>query len=125
MPTPDPVLAWPPTLDMYKLDADVPVPAGAANDPRLEQTLQAAIEHVERLKAGKIDFTGDTLGVLPSPTADMILGTLRLAVRWNARRRSVDGLVNMGQQGIGRMPAWDADIERMIGIGRHEGFGVA
>lgn len=125
MTLPDGGLSWPPTLEMLKLDTDAPAMVSAQQEARLAQTLAASIAFVERARAGQIDFTGDTMGELPMPDADLVLGTIRLAVRWNARRRSVDGLVDMGTQGIGRMPQFDADLERMLRIGKYQGFGVA
>jgi hypothetical protein len=112
-------MAWPPTLaelkDDMKLDVD-----DTRDDDRLQVVLDAAVSTVERLRKGDYNFTGDVLSDLPDPTADLALGTLRLAGRWHSRRRSVDGLVDMGEVGVGRVPLIDPDIERMLRIGRHQ-----
>lgn len=55
---------------------------------------------------------------LPAPTADMELGTVRLAGRYHARRRSVDGLVVAAELGVARVPYLDPDIRRLLGLGK-------
>lgn len=59
--------------------------------------------------------------VYGDPTEDLFLGTIRLAHRWHVRRRSPDGLVNMSDLGTARVPSFDPDIERLLGIGRYSG----
>ena len=47
------------------------------------------------------------------------LGTVRLAGRWYTRRRSPDGLIATADFGASRIPSFDADIERLLKIGRY------
>jgi hypothetical protein len=49
------------------------------------------------------------------------LGTVRLAARWHNRRRSPDGMLDMGELGNARIPTGDPDIERLLGIARFRG----
>ncbi|MBB2500264.1 hypothetical protein H5411_14160 [Amycolatopsis echigonensis] len=51
----------------------------------------------------------------------MSLGTVRLAAREFARRRSPEALIDMGELGSARIPSFDPDIERLLGIGRFRG----
>lgn len=62
----------------------------------------------------------EAIGRKPPPP-DLHLGTLRLAGRWHTRRRSPDGLVAMAELGMGRVPSFDPDIERLLKIGRFRG----
>lgn len=107
---------WPPELADLKVDAQL-----AADDDRddaaLEQTLGAAVSFVERRHRGRYDFGDDD--TLPAPDFDMALGTVRLAMRWHTRRRSPDALISLGELGAGRVPSFDADIDRMLRIGRY------
>lgn len=114
-------MPWPPDLDLLKSDMKV---ADARDDVRLQQVLDAAVAFVQRVHAGVYAF-GDPFLDLPEPDADMELGTLRLAGRWHVRRRSPDALVSAGDLGTSRIPAFDADIDRMLRIGRHRGSVIA
>jgi hypothetical protein len=83
--------------------------------------LDAAVSFVERVRPG-FNYQADPLSDAPAPTPDLALGTLRLAGRWYTRRRSPDGLVTMGGDlGSARIPSFDPDIERLLGIGRFKG----
>lgn len=113
--------AWPPDLAALKVDAGVP---DDRDDARLQQVLDAAVGLVERVRP-TFNYAGDLDSELPAPTEDLALGTLRLAGRWHTRRRSPDGLVAAGEFGTSRVPAFDADIERLLGIGRYAGPVIA
>ena len=65
-----------------------------------------------------MNYAEDPLSTYPEPNADLILGTLRLARRWDERRKSPEGLVSLGEMGSGRVPSIDPDIEKMLRIGR-------
>lgn len=108
---------WPPTLDELKADLAIDL-SDTAQDVVLARQLAAAVRWVTGRKAGEVNFEDDSLSDLPAPSDDLALGTIRLAGRWNARRRSVDGLVSMGEMGTGRVPSFDPDIDRLLGIGR-------
>lgn len=110
-------MAWPPELtdlkrDLKRGDDDT------ADDEALQDDLNAAISYVEEQRAGDLNFAADPESTLPDPSDHVLLGTVRLAGRWNVRRNSPDGLVDMGELGQGRVPSVDPDIERMLGIGR-------
>jgi hypothetical protein len=115
-------MAWPPSIedvlnDMKKDDPALTV--SAADRQRLTTVINAAVAFVERIRRGDFNFDGDLGSALPEPSADVVLGTIRLAGRWHIRRRSPDALVEMGEQGSSRIPSFDPDIERLLRIGRH------
>lgn len=116
-------MSWPPTLDELKTDMKhKPVtPVDPNEDERLEQVLDAAVAYVERVRGSSFNFAADPDSLLPDPTTDLWLGTMRLAGRWHTRRRSPDALVDMGELGGARVPGFDPDIERLLGIGRFAG----
>lgn len=115
-----PDMTWPPTLAQVKADLGIE-PDDTAQDLVVARQLAASIAFVERVKADTFNFADESGLDLEDPDADLILGTIRLAGRWNARRRSVDGLVNMGDMGAGRVPSFDPDIDRLLRIGRFQG----
>jgi hypothetical protein len=108
---------WPPSIQDVKTDASIDT---SVDDDRLQIVLDAAVAYVQRVRP-RFNYDADTLlsDTVPDPTDDLWLGTVRLAGRWHSRRRSVDGLVDMGEMGAGRVPSVDPDIERMLGIGRY------
>ena len=113
---------WPPALAKLKADLDI----GSDEqryDNQLQDHLDAAVAFVQRLRRGSIQFDPqdpEQFG-LPEPTADLILGTLRLAGRWWARKKSPDALIQMEQLGSSRVPTFDPDIDRLLGIGQKRG----
>ncbi|HEY0638712.1 MAG TPA: hypothetical protein VGD67_13765 [Pseudonocardiaceae bacterium] len=112
---------WPPALSELKTDLDT---SAAGDDTRddvaLQVVLDAAVEFVQRVRPS-FNYDADPLSELPDPPADLRLGTLRLASRWHTRRRSPDALVAMAELGAARVPSFDPDIERLLGIGRYRG----
>ena len=112
-------MTWPPELEVLKGDLNIPL-----DDPRddvvLQQQLDAAVAFVQRVRPG-FNYDDDALDDSPVPTADLELGTVRLAGRWFTRRRSPDALVAMGDLGSTRIPSFDPDIERLLGIGKYRG----
>lgn len=114
---------WPPTLDQLKVEVGAD---DQRDDLALQAQLDAAMSFVRRVHDGRYEF--DLIfGVsgLPYPGAEIVLGTLRLAARWYARRRSPDGLVAMGDLGSTLIPGFDTDLERMLEIGRYGGSVIA
>lgn len=103
--------AWPPTLADLKADMGID-PSDTRDDQQLTTVLAAAVAFVARVRPGPF-------GTPPEPLDDLILGTLRLAGRWHVRRRSPDALIQMGELGASRVPAFDPDIERLLGIGKY------
>ena len=116
-------LPWPPALSELKLDMKIDV-TDTRDDARLQQTLDAAVATVERVRPvfhydNATMFQADGITLRPEPPDDLRLGTLRLAARWHIRRRSQDGMIFVSQEmGSARVPSFDADIERLLGIGR-------
>ncbi|MFF5992585.1 head-tail connector protein [Prauserella flavalba] len=114
-------MSWPPELDDLKDDLGAEYRQGSdPADARLERCLDAAVAFVQRVRSS-FNYDGDPLSELPAPTADLELGTIRLAGRWYTRRRSPDGLVAMAELGQARVPSFDPDIDRLLGIGRYRG----
>lgn len=109
---------WPPQLDALKRDLGI-----EANDTRddgaLQEMLDAAVAWVQEQRRGDLNFEGHPDSLLPAPPASVRLGTVRLAGRWHTRRRSPDGLVDLGSElGSSRVPTVDPDIERQLAVGR-------
>jgi hypothetical protein len=117
-------MSWPPLLADLKSDLRV---TDTRDDDRLDECLAAAITYVEGVHAGAYDFAGDDDSdpPLPAPGSDIELGTVRLAGRWHTRRRSPDGLIQMGDLGTARVTAYDIDIDRLLKIGRFRGPVIA
>jgi hypothetical protein len=88
------------------------------DEQRLLRVFDAAVEFVERVHRGRFNFTGEPSS-LPLPGVSLKLGTLMLARRWDTRRRSPGGLVALAELGAARVPSFDADIDRLLRIGRH------
>lgn len=107
-------MPWPPELDDLKSDMKI---TDDRDDDRLQVVLDAAVGFVERIHAGSV--------LMVDPPADLVLGTLRLAGRWHIRRRSPDALIAAGDLGSARIPSVDADIDRLLRIGRHRGPVIA
>jgi hypothetical protein len=113
-------MTWPPTLDELKDDRKVALD-DTRDDASLTRQLDAAVAFVQRVRRGAFNFDDDPLSDLPAPTADLELGTMRLAGRWYTRRRSPDALIQMAELGASRVPSFDPDIDRLLGIGRFAG----
>lgn len=111
-----PVGVWPPTLDDVKADAAIPAGSTDPGDAVISARLAAAIAHVRTVRSD-LNYDADPLSVLPAPDVDVWQGTVMLAVRLLERRRSPDGMVNMGDLGASRVASYDADIQRLLGIG--------
>src|SRR4051812_43052167 len=111
-------MPWPPQLQDLKDDLGL---SDDRDDVSLETVLVSAITHVEQARAGDFNFTATAGSLLPAPGPDLELGTVRLAARWHNRRRSPDGMLDMGELGNARIPTGDPDIERLLGIGRFRG----
>jgi hypothetical protein len=112
-------VTWPPTLDELKDDLKIALD-DTTEDVRLTMDLDASIAFVQRVRSDvQYDpLNPDQLG-LPGPDADLKLGTLRLAGRWNTRRRSPDAMIAMAELGTARVSSYDPDIDRMLRIGRY------
>lgn len=113
---------WPPSLDDLKLDLQRDGQVDVS-DAALQTQLDAAINWVTKVKGWAFNLGGDESGESEraDPDYDLILGTIRLAGRWNTRRRSPDGMVpGGGEFGDSRVSSFDEDIDRLLHIGpRH------
>ncbi len=110
-------MPWPPQLDDLKADMKIPR-SDTRDDDNLQTDLDAAVALVERELLGDFNFDGVTYPTQPAPSRDVVKGTIRYAVRIGSRRRSPDGLVDSGADfGTSRIPRFDADIERLLGVG--------
>lgn len=118
-------IEWPPTLANLKTDMGVAAD-DLRKDEQLTYDLNAAFAFAADRKKGiyRFDLTDPDQLQLPEPDADFRLGILRLAARWNDRRRTKDGMVQMQELGIGRVASTDPDIDRMLRLGRYNGVGV-
>lgn len=108
-------LTWPPTLAELKIDKKIPAD-DTRDDEEWSRQLAAATDLVLRVHNGRFAFDGEP--GLPAPDAALVLGVIRLAIRWQTRKRSPDALVAMGELGNGRVPSFDVDIDRMLRFGR-------
>lgn len=120
-PTPEGFGVWPPSLTDLRDDMGDRDPTDDSKDPKMVMVLDAAIEHIRKIKGWKYDIgeVEESGVVLLPPTSDLILATLRFAGRWHQRRTSPDNLVTMGDAGGLVIPGFDSDIERMLQIGRY------
>lgn len=115
---------WPPTLAQFKNDQKID-PAETRDDERFQSNLDAAVAWIEGVRP-EFNYHADPLSTLPEPTENLVLGIIRLAARWKTRTNSPDGLVSLGAElGSARIPSFDPDIERMLGIGRFKGLTFA
>lgn len=112
---------WPPTLAEAKADREVSERAGMStrDDAALQSALDAAVEYVQAARKD-LNYSRGAVGedLLPFPGVLVKLGTIRLAARYFYRRTNVEGVVSLGEAGSARLPSFDADIERMLRIGR-------
>lgn len=118
-------ISWPPTLENLKIDMGIPV-NDTRDDAPLSYDFNAVYSFVAERKAGiyQFDATDPDQLELPEPGHDFRLGILRLAARWNSRRRTQDATIRMQELGIGRVASSDPDIDRMLKLGRYNGVGV-
>lgn len=109
--------AWPPTLADYKSDLKLDT-ADARHDAALQLTLDAAVAYVERVRSD-VNFYANPLLKGPAVTRDLVIGTLRLARRWDLRRDTPTAMLVAGAVGSTGMAPWDSDVEKMLRIGRY------
>jgi hypothetical protein len=110
------VATFPPSLADVKLDLRID---DTVDDDALQLCVDAAIAFVIRRLGGTYNLAVDPFSSLPGAPSDVLLGTVRLAGRWYTRRRSPDGLIATADFGTSRIPSIDADIERLLRIGRY------
>lgn len=108
---------WPPTLPTLFKDAQSQVKESESE--ALQLVLDTAIEFVEDKRSDLAFSMGEISKTKPPPDKMVVLGTIRLALRWHFRRRALQGFVDAGEQGVQRLPASDDDLHRMLKIGRY------
>lgn len=127
-PTPTSWGVWPPCLADMKLDMGSADDQDDSQDAGLSVVLDAAIAKVIELKGDVFDLDEDPTGESGesgapdrnAPDAALILGTLRLAIRWLQRRRTPDMSMAQAAGELGRsvVPGFDPDIDRLLRLGR-------
>jgi hypothetical protein len=118
-PTPEGFGVWPPSLADLKVDMGDRDDQDDSKDPGLSMVLDAAIAHVRKIKRSTYDVAAEEVSgvVLPPPTVDIILGTLRLAARLHSRRGTWDNMIRV-DGGASIVASYDSDIERLLETGR-------
>ncbi|MGH9252167.1 MAG: hypothetical protein ACRD0W_22020 [Acidimicrobiales bacterium] len=117
---------WPPALIELKDDLAIP-DEDTEDDAALQRRLGAAVRFVQRIRKDAFLTSDDGTLIEPaeyslagSMEAETLeLGTLMLAGRLFARRRSADALLFMAETGTTRVPFTDEDLNRLLRIGRH------
>ncbi len=112
-------LDWPPVLDTYKVDLrDIGV---AEDDDRfdeaLQYTLDAAVAYVQRVRED-VNFFEESGWTGPAVTADLVLGTLRLARLDDLWRDAPLNTLNAGDAGTLELTA-QSTVERLLRVGRY------
>lgn len=110
-------LEWPPTLAELKIDKGIDAD-DTRDDAELDRMLAASVAFVRRVHGERYNLDDESGSELPVPDAAMALGAIRLALRWQTRKRSPDALIALGELGASRVPSFDVDIDRMLRIGR-------
>lgn len=108
-------MSWPPQLQDLKDYVGV---SDDRDDVSLSVALHTAVSYVEDALAGEYNFAGTVGSLLPAPVGRVNAGTVLYAARLHNRRRSPDGMIDMGELGSARIPTFDPDVERLLGIGR-------
>lgn len=109
---------WPPAVSDVRADAGITDSTLDSDDlAALATRLSAVIAFVQRVRPD-FNYGYDPTSCFPDPGDDLWEGAIMLTVRMFTRRRSPDGLADMGDLGVGRVPSSDPDIERMLGVGR-------
>lgn len=117
-------LEWPPTLASYKTDLKLDEDDDRFDDA-LQGTLDAAVAYVERVRddVDYLAYAAVTPTVrdvtLTALTMDHVIGTLRLARRWDLRRDTPTAMLLAGTVGSTGMATWDPDVEKQLRIGRY------
>ena len=113
-------MLWPPQIEDVKAEQGIPR-TDTRDDAALQVSLDAAVAYVEDQRGGDFNFAHATTGDIalkPAPPPNILLGTLRLAIRLRSRAKSPEALVDLGDFGSARIPGTDPDIDRLLGLGR-------
>lgn len=117
--------AWPPVLPDLKDDVSIES-ADVEDDAKLQRRLDASVSFVQR--ARKDAFETDDEGTVIEPAVfsakgerqsdAIVMGTLMLAARLFARRRSPEAVMWLAQSVPTRLPWVDEDINRLLKLHR-------
>jgi hypothetical protein len=118
-------VTWPPDLPTFKNDGGIPA-EDTEDDAALERRLDAAVSFVQRRRKDAFVLDDDGFPVEPiefsergeREASSLLLGTLMLASRLFARRRSPDVILWMAETGTTRVPFEDRDLMRMLKLHR-------
>jgi hypothetical protein len=110
-------LTWPPSLASYKIDLKLDAP-DTRYDDALQSSLNAAVAFVERTRSD-VNFYEESGGPTGVVTMDLILGTLRYARRLDVRRDAPLAAIVTDSLGGATITGQDADVERLLRIGRY------
>lgn len=113
---------WPPTLDDLKAELSID---DSRDDVPLALRLSAAIDFVLEQRTDIKYDTSDPDDLRPLVDDRVFLGALRLASRWYTQRRSDADTITTAEFGTYQVAAVDADIQRLLKIGRYAGFRFA
>lgn len=102
--------AW---LPLERVLRFLSIPPGSDKVAAVEDARQAGADEVEHLRPDLIGAQGFT-----APPR-VVQGAVMWAARLYVRRNSPSGLVSFGEFGAVSSPSFDADAERLLGIGRY------
>lgn len=116
---------WLPLADCLE-EAGLPRDANPEATPsagHIERKRAAAAAYVERNRPDLL-VAGDPLADPPvpdvfTPPADVVAGAVLLTARLYARKGSPLGVASFGEFGPADVLRYDADIERLLGLGRY------
>jgi hypothetical protein len=120
-------MSWPPALIQLKDDLAIP-DDDTEDDAALTRRLDAAVRFVQRVRKDAFVTDDDNVTVVEPVTYSLQgaieaetleLGTLMLAGRLFARRRSPDAVLFMAETGTTSVPFADPDIMRLLRTGRY------
>lgn len=107
--------AWLPAADL--LD-HLGVAEDSDNAPAVERARLAAAAQVERMRRDLLSVDEDDVETFAA-TPDIVEGAILLAARLHSRKGSPVGLASYNEFGPANVPRFDADIERLLGVGRY------
>lgn len=84
----------------------------------VERARLAAAAQVERARRDLLVVGEDDVETFTA-TPDIVEGALLLAARLHSRKGSPVGLASYSEFGPANVPRFDADIERLLGVGRY------
>lgn len=105
--------AWLPLADVLEQAGVKPDADDAA---AVDRKRKAAAAYVERNRRDLRTVVDDVVTFTPTP--EVVEGAIMLAARLHARKGSPTGVASYGEFGPAAIVRYDADIERLLGVGR-------